>query len=116
MNRRNHIIYLLVCVGVFLGLLFAVFARSKNASAQENAPAVVSVAEGAPYKIPVGVFVTSIYGLDFVNEKYSVVFWVWATYNPEKIKEVIHEDYIVNAQEKDESSGVGKSEVLPTII
>jgi hypothetical protein len=63
--------------------------------------------EGAPYEIPVGVFVTSIYDMDFPGESYSTVFWVWATYDPKKLGGVIEGEYIffdrveiVNAQEK----------------
>jgi len=55
----------------------------------------------------VGVFVTSIYDLDFTGEKYSAVFWVWATYDPEIFGDVVEGEYvffdrieIVNAQEK----------------
>jgi hypothetical protein len=64
--------------------------------------------DSSPYEIPVGVFVTSMHDLDFTDERYSAVFWVWATYDPKKLSEVVGSEYvffdhieIVNALEKD---------------
>lgn len=40
---------------------------------------------GQRYDIPVGLFVTNIYDLDFENESVTVSAWVWSTYDPAKL-------------------------------
>ena len=53
-------------------------------------------------KITVGIFVSSLYDLNFVDQKYSISGWIWAIYDPKELPE----DYafsnaieIVNAQQ-----------------
>lgn len=72
-----------------------------------NGPVLHDDHTGPPYEIAVGVFVTSIYDMDFVGESYSTVFWIWATYDPKQLSEITEGEYIffdrieiVNAQEK----------------
>ena len=58
-------------------------------------------------QIPVGIFVTSIHGVDFRSEQYTVTFWLWSTFPTEKMREILGGDYVpfnaievVNAQSK----------------
>jgi len=58
-------------------------------------------------QIPVGIFVTSIHGVDFRSEQYTVTFWLWSTFPTEAMKEALGSDYVpfnaievVNAQNK----------------
>jgi hypothetical protein len=109
MKTRGRILYLLICTGVFLAMLSMLSVPANAAGGQS--PDKMSVLrddhEGPPYDIRVGVFVTSIYDMDFVGESYSAVFWIWATYDPVKLGEIVEGEYIffdrieiVNAQEK----------------
>ena len=58
-------------------------------------------------QIPVGMFITSIYNIDFRSEQYTVTFWLWSTFPTEKMKEILGTEYVpfntievVNAQNK----------------
>lgn len=109
MMSRNRILYLLIGMVVFFGMLFILPTQTNALSGQNNdkVPVLRDDHSGPPYEIPVGVFVTSLYDMDFAGESYSAVFWVWATYDPKKLGEVVEGEYvffdrieIVNAQEK----------------
>jgi len=108
MKSGNRILYLLICLGVFWGMLSMPLTPVNAADEQRNDQVPARRADhGSPYEIPVGVFVTSIYDMDFIGESYSAVFWVWATYDPKIFGDVVEGEYvffdrieIVNAQEK----------------
>jgi len=77
--------------------------KAKGTASTRNTKTAIE----APIQIPVGIFVTSIYGIDFRSEQYTVTFWLWATFPTEAMKEVAGGDYIpfntieiVNAQNK----------------
>jgi len=112
---KHRLVHLLVCVCLsimMLGITAVAAPREKNVKKADDLKTTqVKTHEviKTPLEIPVGIFVTSIYGLNFAGERYSVVFWVWATYHPQQIKAVTTggHDYvfldhieIVNAQER----------------
>lgn len=110
---KQRLVHLLIylCLGILLATTAVAAPREKNAKKAEDhktTPVKTQEVIKTPLEIPVGIFVTSIYGLNFAGERYSVVFWAWATYHPQQIKTVTGgHDYvfldhieIVNAQER----------------
>lgn len=99
MKRRIYsILFELIILGTIIGSFFVPSLGTGTAQAADS---------NAPCQIPVGIFVTSIYGIDFQTEKFTIVFWLWSTYPTETMKQIAGEDYvpfnkieIVNAQNK----------------
>lgn len=75
MKHRYHISYIVIYIGILFFTLFSSTFAQENTSAQQS----------APYEIPVGIFVTSLYDLNFANNKYSITAWIWATYDPKRL-------------------------------
>ena len=108
MQRSSLLKIALLTLVVPVVLTGSLFIAPLHAEAQEsqNLPAYTAV-DGEPIQIPVGIFITSLYGIDFRAEQYTVTFWLWATYPTEAMKEAAGGDYvpfntieIVNAQNK----------------
>ncbi len=90
-----------------LALLVATTGTLLNPESVEAAIPQAQLESNTAVQIPVGMFITSIYGIDFRSEQYTVTFWLWATFPTEKMKEILGTDYVpfntievVNAQNK----------------
>lgn len=104
-HRINSKLLELLLIALITGTFFVPRLGTDSASALSS-PSHPN-ASSAECAIPVGIFVTSIYAVDFQAEKYTIVFWLWSTYPTEAMKQIAGEDYvpfnkieIVNAQNK----------------
>ena len=103
-NRSSNILVLLVFIIILGGALL----NPSRVNAKDTAYAQnTTTAIDTPVQIPVGIFVTSIYGIDFRSEQYTITFWLWATFPTEGMRKIAGGDYIpfntieiVNAQNK----------------
>lgn len=107
-RRKFRIAYFASCVTIFLALLFITLSQADHIRAQDNTPNLPDLQGVDRHEITVGAFITSVHDLDFTAERFSSIFWIWATYDPEYMDQVSGEDYIffdrlevVNAQEKE---------------
>jgi hypothetical protein len=96
MKRRRVVLLLTMIV---FAVIFLLVALSLPPVEKPAPPApfdiyTVNLKVGPPYNVPAGIFITSIYGFDFPNERYSVIFWLWTTYDTEKLKSVAGADYV----------------------
>ncbi len=105
MQRRGfHVTIAVLILFTLLAGAFLLFPSPVEATVPLHPPVA---AVDAPVEIPVGIFITSIYGIDFRTEQYTVTFWLWATYPTEAMNEIAGGEYIpfnaieiVNAQNK----------------
>jgi len=106
-HRRviQNTLFLLVFSVVLTSSLF-IAPLDTEAQGMQQIPANTAI-DGKPIQIPVGIFITSIYGIDFRSEQYTITFWLWTTYPTEAMREAAGGDYvpfntieIVNAQNK----------------
>ena len=105
---RHHPFTTIIFLIVLTLFLTGIFLSPSQAGAlqTQSSPEAENTNDG-PIQIPVGIFVTSIYGIDFRSEQYTVTFWLWATFPTDAMKEIAGGDYIpfntievVNAQNK----------------
>lgn len=96
MKHRRVVLLLTMIVSTLLFILAVVSFPPVEAPPEQPHVDIYSVdlQSGPPYNVPAGIFITSIYGFDFPNEKYSVIFWLWTTYDTEKLKAVAGPDYV----------------------
>jgi len=104
MTHKKLFDYISVVCLVVLTILAITFLNPTSAGAVSQ---FSEQTNDSAIKIPVGIFVTSIHGIDFRSEQYTMTFWLWATYPTEAMREVAGGDYvpfntieIVNAQSK----------------
>ena len=102
-QRRKSFYIVLACLFIPSPLVLTF----SNPTRVEAASQSISQTNGTAVQIPVGIFITSVYGIDFRFEQYTVTFWLWSTFPTETMKEMLGEDYIpfntieiVNAQTK----------------
>jgi len=101
-HKKNiHISLAYLVLIVVITLLFSPSMTVGAASQSAHQEAETTI------QIPVGIFVTSIHGVDFRSEQYTVTFWLWSTFPTEAMKEALGSDYVpfnaievVNAQNK----------------
>lgn len=105
MRRRSiHVTFTAMTLLVMLAGGFLFYPSPVDAAISVNAG---EAGMDAPIEIPVGIFVTSIYGIDFHSEQFTVTFWLWTTFPTETMNEMMGEGYkgfnqieIINAQNR----------------